>query len=86
MASRAVSLTFHSDDMSAERPWRASGVRVWRRKMGYFPIIFVIVNFSNNHNLLLSYINRAACGHTGFIQILTGPGGRKNGGVSTYYY
>ena len=45
MASRAVSLTFHSDDMSAERPWRASEVRVWRRKIGYFAIIFVIVDF-----------------------------------------
>ena len=61
MASRAVSLTFHSDDMSAERPWCASEVRVWRRKMGYFAIIFVIVDFStfgnfegNNHK------NRAA--------------------------
>ena len=47
MAFGAVSLTFHSDDMSAERPWRASEVGLEEENICYFPIIFVIVNFSN---------------------------------------
>ena len=46
MASRAVSLTFHSDDISAERPRRGSEVGL-EEENGLFPIIFVIVDFSN---------------------------------------
>ena len=54
MASRAVSLTFHSDDMSAERALaRLRSGFGGRRKMGYF----ISRHFCDRLILLSSLIN-----------------------------